>query len=85
MGCNPERAVRRLGTVCCGKVFREVEVKGFWYGWPIWWGDPGCCRGLTSPEKCPCVEREFLHLSEAADLSAINLQALLDHDFLKTI
>lgn len=77
MGCSPGRAVRSLGTVYHGKVFREVEG-------PIWWGDPSCCRGLSRPEKCPCVEGEFLHLAEAADLSAINLWAMLECDFLKS-
>ena len=80
MGCSPEQAARRLGTVCRGEVLREVEVEGFWYRWPIWWGDLCCCRGLAPPRS---VEREFLDLAEAADLGAINLRALLEHDFLK--
>lgn len=36
---------------------------------------------LQEPDSSP---GEFLRLAEAADLGAINLQVLLEHDFLKS-
>lgn len=81
VGCSPEWAVRRLGTVCHGKKHLGRQ-SGFGITGPSGGGDPGCCRSLTPPEKSPGVEREFL--AEAAGISAVNIQELLQRDFLKS-
>lgn len=47
MRCSPERAVRRSGTVCRGKVFREVE--GFLVSLAHLVGRSGLLQGPDSP------------------------------------